>query len=211
MTRGALKAEKRCSSCKLLLPRASFSSYRYVTNQGQDSIRLDSRCKQCRDAARLRKTDKKWPELRKEPPLLAPGKRICFTCEEVKDESEFHRHSTGKNQLRPSCKICHIASVGSWVERNRDKARASVRASTLRRRYGLSVAQFESMVLEQDGKCAICRTDAKLNVDHCHMSGAVRKLLCTPCNTVLGFIKEDRNIALAIVDYIDKYKVRGVA
>lgn len=50
---------------------------------------------------------------------------------------------------------------------------------------------FEAMYFEQDGKCAIpvCRREAKV-VDHDHVTGIVRGLLCQGCNVALGFLED---------------------
>jgi hypothetical protein len=58
--------------------------------------------------------------------------------------------------------------------------------------YSMSVEQYEELLSYQDGRCAICRElprgtkRGKLNVDHCHETGAVRGLLCSTCNTGIG-------------------------
>lgn len=41
----------------------------------------------------------------------------------------------------------------------------------------------------QGGKCLICRRSAKLVIDHCHETGRVRGLICSPCNTHVGWIE----------------------
>jgi ribosomal protein L24E len=61
------------------------------------------------------------------------------------------------------------------------------RRQSLRRRYGLTIEQFDEMLAEQGGVCAICGTDTPLgrgtfHVDHDHQTGQVRGLLCHPCN-----------------------------
>ncbi len=57
-------------------------------------------------------------------------------------------------------------------------------------KYGLTQAGYDTLFVKQDGHCALClRTD--LVVDHCHMTGVVRGLLCGYCNTSLGIIDND--------------------
>jgi hypothetical protein len=61
---------------------------------------------------------------------------------------------------------------------------------------GISLDQYEAMLTVQDGKCAICRTDEPSHrhglmcVDHDHKTGAVRGLLCHPCNMMLGWARD---------------------
>lgn len=83
----------------------------------------------------------------------------------------------------------------------------------LLRHYGLTLAQYESMVEEQDGQCAICLEEgflmaehhkAKLVVDHCHTGGQVRGLLCHNCNRALGLFQDSQEILLRAVEYLKK-------
>lgn len=50
--------------------------------------------------------------------------------------------------------------------------------------YGLLEGEYEALFEAQGGVCAICGQPRKyrLNVDHCHKTGAVRGLLCRLCN-----------------------------
>lgn len=58
------------------------------------------------------------------------------------------------------------------------------------RRYGVDKQMFDAMYFDQDGRCAIatCSREAKA-VDHDHVTGAVRGLLCKGCNVAVGFIE----------------------
>jgi hypothetical protein len=59
------------------------------------------------------------------------------------------------------------------------------RASSLKRRYGITPEQYQKMLDRQGGICAICGRPPKtlrLSVDHDHRTGRVRGLLCYQCN-----------------------------
>lgn len=60
------------------------------------------------------------------------------------------------------------------------------RDAYLRRVYGITEAQYDEVLEHQGGACAICRkppaAGKNLHVDHDHKTGAVRGLLCMPCN-----------------------------
>jgi hypothetical protein len=75
------------------------------------------------------------------------------------------------------------------------------------RRYGLTVAEYDSMFAAQDGKCAICdrANDRRLCVDHDHETGAVRELLCDPCNQGLGRFGDDPDLMLKAIAYLRKH------
>jgi len=95
----------------------------------------------------------------------------------------------------------------------------SPRGKEYRRRYQLEVAaqrrngyrvtyeQYAALVLQQQGRCAICgeveTIRAQLVVDHCHATGKVRGLLCTPCNLLLGIAKDDTARLHAAAAYLE--------
>lgn len=84
----------------------------------------------------------------------------------------------------------------------------------LQRIYNISIEDYKDIYIEQKGKCAICggvgydnlkrSVKMKLVVDHDHTTGAVRGLLCHPCNTALGQFQDDKNTILKAVDYLNK-------
>ena len=71
--------------------------------------------------------------------------------------------------------------------------------------YGLDRFQFDAMYFEQDGACAICLEEEATDVDHNHVTGAVRALLCHNCNVAIGHLKEDvLRMARAVV-YVEEH------
>ncbi len=71
------------------------------------------------------------------------------------------------------------------------------RAWRFQKRYGITIEDYDRMLVSQGGRCAICRCEPTqihqksgkvrdLAVDHDHVTGLVRSLLCTDCNTMLG-------------------------
>lgn len=77
----------------------------------------------------------------------------------------------------------------------------------LRSVYGITLAQYEQMFAEQDGRCYLCGERHEiLCVDHCHKSGAIRKLLCRLCNTGLGAFDDDTWILARAIEYIASFR-----
>lgn len=68
----------------------------------------------------------------------------------------------------------------------------------LRRRHGITGEDLARMFERQDGKCAGCVGALLLNkdthVDHDHLTGRLRGLLCSSCNRGLGYLKDSPEI-----------------
>jgi len=82
----------------------------------------------------------------------------------------------------------------------------------LKHKFGITADQYDDMLARQDGKCAICgkpETDtirwgktARLAVDHDHLTGVVRGLLCRRCNQGIGKFEDDPDMLQAAADYL---------
>lgn len=76
----------------------------------------------------------------------------------------------------------------------------------LQNRYGITVEQYKEMFEKQGGLCAICgkpeQIHANLSVDHCHISGKVRGLLCTNCNRAIGLLGDNKDILRKAIEYL---------
>lgn len=94
------------------------------------------------------------------------------------------------------------ARARRWAANNRDK----VRDSDLRRRYGISLAEYNSLLESQSGGCAICgNTDIKaLHVDHDHNTNEVRGLLCGQCNRAIGLLGDDYSRVAKAARYLER-------
>lgn len=122
----------------------------------------------------------------KDPQEFAQGQRVCRTC-----QSAYHKiHYAGKGKLQ-------------------------AREGHLRRSYQLSSEQYDELVKKQNGKCAICKnlpsgrgkSGGKLNVDHDHLTGELRKLLCWHCNRLLGSAFDNPEILRNAVQYLEQHKI----
>jgi hypothetical protein len=80
--------------------------------------------------------------------------------------------------------------------------RARKRRTHLKRKYNLTTAEVDTMKARQLDRCAICREEKPLVVDHDHGSGKVRSLLCTTCNLMLGHARDRKDLLLAGFSYL---------
>jgi hypothetical protein len=82
-------------------------------------------------------------------------------------------------------------------------------------RYGVTLDWFEAKIIEQHGACAICghvppvggiKSAARLHVDHDHVTGANRDLLCNRCNPGVGYFRDDPALLRAAAEYIERHR-----
>lgn len=142
----------------------------------------------------------------------------CRPCFQVYSRERYWR-------LRPreqrDCEICgaditHLNRRARCCSKpcavkyqNSKKTSARIRASDLKRHYGITVAEFEQILAVQGGGCAICGRDGStspggiLHVDHCHQGGHVRGLLCANCNRAIGQLGDDAARLRRAADYLE--------
>jgi hypothetical protein len=144
--------------------------------------------------------------------------KVCKVCGVSKLLTDFYVNAGNRDGRRPECKTCNLAAqkarrdanpqpgrerARAWQRANRERYLATQRAYIesgrkgtanrkhhLKKKYGLTVDEYDAMLALQGGGCAICgrspRDDISLHVDHCHDSNAVRGILCFQCNNGLG-------------------------
>jgi len=111
-----------------------------------------------------------------------------------------------------------LADAKRWRAQNYDRYRAwqkeysmrirrRRRSYELRRAYGITIEEYETLLKEQGNVCACCGTatpghKGKFVVDHCHLSGNVRGLLCNNCNQALGLMRDSIGYGLSLVAYL---------
>ncbi len=90
-------------------------------------------------------------------------------------------------------------------ERQREAARKYNEALSYRR-ASVTPEQYGAMLAEQSGTCAICNEPPKKNrlaVDHNHLTGRVRGLLCIRCNITLGNLEKRKD---SYLNYLEKWR-----
>lgn len=142
-------------------------------------------------------------------------KRRCARCKKQKPLSQFGQKSNGN--LRSYCRPCksarsaeykakHPERVRQWNKNYREWHPIRTKWKYLRK-YGLTRDDFDKMVLQQEGRCAICHEQLrKPNVDHNHTTGAVRKLLCSRCNAIVGLIETRPIVVRRVISYLKLYE-----
>ena len=122
----------------------------------------------------------------------------CPKC--LTPDAEFGKDASRPNKLSRNCKTCNRTRSLAHYYRTTEVQRSR----QLKRHYGITAAEFDIMLANQGGCCAICGTTnpggkGAFHVDHCHETGTVRGLLCQQCNMGLGHFQDNtQSLAIAI-------------
>ncbi|MGY1733659.1 endonuclease VII domain-containing protein [Geodermatophilus sp. SYSU D01045] len=185
---------KWCPDCGVVRPLDQFT---------RDKRRADGLAFYCRDHARARSQESRrrrlGPPSRRFPVGrdVPAGAKWCPDCDTVKPIDEFPTTTANSSGVHTYCKPCHNVRGKA----SKDKVGGS-RSYHLMRRYGITVAEADAMLAEQGGLCAICVTAPAEHVDHDHVTGRVRALLCFGCNGGLGQFKDDPVVLRAAARYV---------
>ncbi len=133
------------------------------------------------------------------PPILYPG-RVCEWCEGDIPETR------PRDAIYCSTKCKQYSS--NEKQRQDPAAKERQRAANLLKNFGITPADFDHLLDEQGGLCAICRSDTpggrgRFHVDHCHLTNKIRGLLCTRCNTGLGQFGDDPDRLRSATAYLE--------
>lgn len=86
--------------------------------------------------------------------------------------------------------------------------------NSYKRKYGITLEDFNQMLFIQNNCCAICRCEMigkkqERNapvVDHCHNTLEIRAILCNTCNKMIGFAKDDIDTLKNAINYLNIFK-----
>lgn len=136
-------------------------------------------------------------------------KKICSGCETEKPLDLFYNHRLSPDGKQTTCKVCMDKQTKEYYNKNKDKVDSKSRPNTLRRLYGITLEQYNQMLNNQNGCCAICdrhrdEFDRHFSVDHNHATGEIRGLLCTYCNHRVVGRHRDGALLRRIADYVDQ-------
>ena len=102
--------------------------------------------------------------------------------------------------------VTHTKATRAWREANVDLHNELMRAGQLKRKFGITIADYDALLASQGDGCAICKspcpTGRRLAVDHDHATKAVRGLLCHSCNLGIGKLGDDPERLLAAAKYL---------
>ncbi len=111
------------------------------------------------------------------------------------------------------CRLCRNTKQRNYCKKNPEY----MRNQNLYTRFKIRRHEYDNLVSEQGNKCAICnrpetyinkKLDAPnpLSIDHCHVTGKIRELLCQKCNTILGMANDSDEILQEAIKYLRRHK-----
>jgi hypothetical protein len=143
--------------------------------------------------------------------------KICKKHGELKENQTIYI----KNHLKKyyfKCKKCHLLTTKKTSQKTTEKRKKGHfnkiwYSYYLKYKFNITMKQYEDMLKEQQGKCKICNKeetmkkrnyDCKkmLSIDHCHITGKIRGLLCHRCNVALGSFKDSIEILESAIHYL---------
>lgn len=133
--------------------------------------------------------------------------KICKICQIEQNVENFYiSRSLNKEYRKSYCKNCSTKKLAQWRHKNPIKSRNHVkkwqkenpekyRNSQLKRKYGISIEEYNELLKNQNNVCAICEIHKPLElflcVDHNHKTSKIRGLLCSNCNVAIGLLKDN--------------------
>ena len=134
--------------------------------------------------------------------------KTCKKCGVEKPITEYsYKRPTGRKPgYQPRCKSCAAEDTRQWNLKNKSTARDRY----LRRVYGIGEKEYDSLLLSQGNRCLLCNTEFIFGewgpdspvVDHCHIHGHVRGILCNECNRGLGYFHDNKEALMNAVKYL---------
>jgi hypothetical protein len=121
---------------------------------------------------------------------------------------EIDRRAKSKARQNPEKAI----RIRNYQKQYREDNRKALSDRERKRKFGITPERYSEIFKTQNGLCAICKHPEtatrlgkvkSLSVDHCHTTGKIRGLLCSDCNTGIGKLKENKNIFLLAIQYLE--------
>ena len=159
--------------------------------------------------------------------MLIAQENKCMICQNIFSiDSDIidHNHDTSKVRAL-LCRYCNlmlglfcdnIAIINSAIKYltreliipvlDDQEYRGNTKNSRRKRKYGINTPQFNYLLEQQKDKCGICdKLLTKPFIDHCHLTGKVRGILCNSCNTGIGMAKDSFDTLLSLTTYLIRF------
>jgi hypothetical protein len=189
---------KECRHCQTVKPLDEFDA-------SKDG--LDGRSSYCRPCFRIRDAGYRAARAAAQGrtvrprPVLPDGYARCPACDTIKPLDDFGTRTGPRTGRVSYCYPC----FNRIKEASRQRVHGGSRNYHLRRRYGITAADADAMSAAQGGRCALCRERPAEHVDHDHLTGQVRGMLCFCCNQGLGNFRDRADVLQAAIGYLETH------
>lgn len=147
--------------------------------------------------------------------------KVCRLCSRDLPRNAFRELVNPRGVLRSRCRECD----GEWSRNHQREPAVRARGHALHtvRKFGMGPGEYQTLWLEQGGVCAICGepetrvakaggATTRLAVDHDHVTGEVRGLLCHDCNIGVGMFNDDPAAMAKAIAYLNtRIEAKGQA
>lgn len=127
---------------------------------------------------------------------------LCLSCGKNPSPCESCRSRNREYMRRKRAGIPQEEKKRQWH---------SKRHYFLKYKFGITEEQYDKMLADQGGCCAICKSSnsgnkrsSRLSIDHCHSTGKIRGLLCSSCNKAIGLMKDSQDILVSAISYLNR-------
>lgn len=150
----------------------------------------------------------------------------CYVCSSLKSLDNFTKNKYGKDGLSYECKQCKKSYQERYRKNTKHKQnrkeyckqpvnKQKVKEKIFFKLYGITWEERNQILIYQNHKCAICSVDELeagkkgLVMDHNHMTGEPRALLCNNCNRGIGYLKDSIEICKKASEYLDSFEEKS--
>ncbi len=155
-------------------------------------------------------------------PIHLRTHKVCKKCEEKKEIGEFQFTDKKRGYTHSYCRKCKnkIRQVKREIEggeylrykNGRGKNRVQDAKACKFKKHKITKEDYNIMFESQNYECVICRKDLKNldskhspHIDHCHITGKVRGILCHKCNPGLGMFEDNIEYLKSAIEYLENF------
>jgi hypothetical protein len=181
---------KRCPACEETKPVSEFGRNQSL-GDGLSFYCLS--CNRARNNRWYRESRSRQGKVVRDHSWIPDGFRWCPDCKRAVAHEEYSRNAGTPSGFGSKCKACHNAgnNAAYWL-----------------RAYGMPRKGVDEIRAKQGNRCALCAEGDPGHLDHDHVNGSVRALLCQRCNFALGLLRDDPDLMRAAADYIEVHQAR---
>lgn len=189
---------KVCTRCG---EEQSLRRFRWLKkhHRGRPEVYRDSWCSDCR------RDYKREPSQKTKTLARVKRRRLTDSVWREKENQKSRAYyAANRDKCLATCHAYRLKKSGGNLA-------GWYRGTRIKKKFGITLADYEAMCIAQDYKCAICGAPdttklRRLAIDHDHKTKLVRALLCHHCNTGLGNFRDDIGLMWKAMQYLAKHQ-----